>query len=369
LELKYLNVSSNNISKIDDISILHGLESLILKENYLSKPDSIRNVIYLKSLLELDLSMNKINCNLEGIIEVLSKCKSLKILSLKGNPVVKTKHYRKLVISKCLRLTRLDGNKICKEERCRCTAWGKVVDSGGSFDEADEADRQELTNLRIRKSQANTVRRSLQRHNLQKADGSDDGGHSSKGSIGSTVMEGVKKAFGMGDSVRSSALSTIFSSRRDPDHLLEDEQQEKRLSLNAELKRVRGIVESQENEIFALREELKRVQGIEESQENDISEQMKGLENSIHATRSVGDSEQGSSYHFTKYETMTQKMALEELMAEMQQLNNLPTSINPPSSSVAQKPNNRSTTGLQNFDPFSIFPPAPPVPPRRHTAL
>jgi hypothetical protein len=305
----------------------------------------------MKSLRELDLSMNNIKCNLEGILEVLSQCKSLKILSLKGNPIVTTKHYRKLVISKCLRLTRLDGNRICKEERCRCNAWGKVVDAGGSFDEADETDRQELTNFRMKKSQANAIRRSLQRHSLQVADGSDDGGHSSKGSIGSTVIEGIKKAFGIVDSVRSSASSSIFSSRRDPDLLLEDEQLEKRLSLREELKRVRGIVESQENEISNLRVQL---------------EQMKGLENSIHDTSSVGDSEQDSGYSFTKNETTTQKMALQELMAEMQQLNNLPTSINPPSSSVAQNPNNQSTTRVENFDPFSIF---PPVPPRRNTAL
>lgn len=354
MELKYLNVSSNNISKIDDISILHALESLVLKENYLSKPDSIQNVIYMKSLLELDLSMNKINCNLEGILEVLSSCKSLKILSLKGNPVVTTKHYRKLVISKCLRLTRLDGNKICKEERCRCTAWGKVVDAGGSFDEADEVDRQELTNFRIRKSQENAIRRSLQRHSSQGADGSDDGGHSSKGSIGYTVMEGIKKAFGIMDSVKSLASSNIFSSRRDQDLLLEDEQRDKRLSLKEELKRVRRIVESQENEISYLRVQL---------------EQVKGLEISIHAISSGGDTELDSSCSFTKIETMTQKMALEELIVEMQQLDNLPTSINPPSSTVAQKPNNRSTTGLQNFDPFSIFPPVPPVPTRRNTTL
>jgi hypothetical protein len=93
-------------------------------------------------------------------------------------------------------------------------------------------------------------------------------------------------------------------------------------------------------------------------------EQVKGLENTIHATSSGGDTELDSSCSFTKNETM-----LEELMDEMQQLDNLPMSINPPSSTVAQKPNNRSTTGLQNFDPFSIFPPVPPVPTRRNTTL
>ena len=189
---------------------------------------------------------------------------------------------------------------------------------------------------------------------MQGADGSDDGGNSSKGSIGSTVMEGIKKAFRIMDSVRSTTSSNIFSSTRDPDLLLEDEQQEERFSLTEELKRVRGIVESRENEISYLRVQL---------------EQVKELENSIHATSSVGDTEQDSSYSSNKNETMTQKMALEELITEMQQLDNLPTSINPPSSTVAQKPGNRSTTGLQNFDPFSIFPPVPPVPSRRKTAL
>lgn len=304
----------------------------------------------MKSLRELDLSMNKINCNLEGIVEILSQCKSLKILSLKGNPIVTTKHYRKLVISKCLRLNRLDGNRICEEERCRCTAWGKVVDAGGSFPEADEADRQELTNLRIKISKTNAQRRSLSR-----ADGSDHSGHSSKGSIGSTVMEGIKKAFGVIDSVRSSSSNITFSSRRDSDRLLDDEQLPaesligNRLSLREELKQVRGIVETQEKEISNLRVQLG---------------QMKGL--SIHDTSSIEDSEQDTSYSFIKNEKMTQKMALEELMADMQKLDDLPMSIDPPSSSVVQKPNNRSTSGVQDFDPFSIF---PPVPPRRNTAL
>ena len=64
VELKYLDVSNNNIIIIDGLSMLPSLEALLLKDNYLSKPDSIRNVICMKKLRELDLSQNNINCKI-----------------------------------------------------------------------------------------------------------------------------------------------------------------------------------------------------------------------------------------------------------------------------------------------------------------
>jgi Leucine-rich repeat (LRR) protein len=207
LELKYLDLSSNNISKVDDISKLQGLESLMLKENHLSRPDSIRYIVNLKSLRELDLSRNQIECNLEDLLDVLSHCKSLEVLILKGNPVVATKYYRKIVISKCQRLNLLDGNRISNEERMRCTAWRRVLDAGGSFDEADEAENRGLKNI-----QANVARRNSQRGIVNATNGSGDVGHSSKRSIGSSFKEGIKRAFGL-VSIRSSGASYVsFSS-------------------------------------------------------------------------------------------------------------------------------------------------------------
>ena len=42
--------------------------------------------------------------------------------------------------------------------KARCDAWGKVVMDGGPYDEADEADRKELIEIRTEESKANQCR-------------------------------------------------------------------------------------------------------------------------------------------------------------------------------------------------------------------
>jgi hypothetical protein len=119
-----------------------------------------------------------------------------------------------MVIIKVPGLIRLDGNRISNEER----AWGRVTDTGGSFDEAGEAEYRELKNMRMKNSQAKAAR-----VNSQAANGSEDVGHSAKRSIGSSFKEGIKRAFGIVDSARSSASYVSFStSMRDPGLLLGD---------------------------------------------------------------------------------------------------------------------------------------------------
>jgi hypothetical protein len=342
VELKYLDVSNNNIIIIEGLSMLPSLETLLMKENLLSKPDSIRNVICIKKLRELDLSMNKINCNLDDILEILSQCKSLKILSLKGNPVVtSTKNYRKMVISKCTKLKRLDGLAIHEEERLRCNAWGKVVDAGGSFDEADEADQKELTKLRIKTSRVNAIRRAEQqgilkgKNHSEELDGSGESTRGIGGSLGSSVMRSIQKAFGIplrGSDASSNVRFSSSRARGDP------------LLFDAEGKPVSpGSVDDN-----PLLEELERVRGIVESQANMIAD----LKAKLQMDNSLGmeDSEQETSYSLFENERKSQKMALDELVKDLNE--------------IEQKP------GVDDFDPFSIFPPAPPCPPpRRKTAL
>jgi hypothetical protein len=235
-----------------------------------------------------------------------------------------------MVIYKCTKLKRLDGLAIHEEERLRCNAWGKVVDAGGSFDEADEADQKELTKLRVKTSRVNAVRRAEQqgilkgKNHSEELDGSGESTRGIGGSVGSSVMRSIQKAFGI----------RFSSTRARGDPLLFD----------AEGKPVSpGSVDDN-----PLLEELERVRGIVESQANMIAD----LKAKLQPDNSLGmdDSEQETSYSLFDNERKTQKMALDELVKDLNE--------------IEQKP------GVDDFDPFSIFPPAPPCPPpRRKTAL
>jgi len=124
-------------------------------------PDFITNITSIPKLRELDLSLNKINCNAECILKILASCSNLRVLNLQGNPFIKKMpHYRSMIISHCKRLKQLDGRRICSEERRRCNAWGSVILNGGTFDQANEADKQELLKIRHERSQQNALRRS-----------------------------------------------------------------------------------------------------------------------------------------------------------------------------------------------------------------
>ena len=215
-KLKYLNLAQNAISKIEELESLTCLETLIISENEVSMTEFVTTLTLIPKLRELDLSMNKINCNPESILRILADCKSLRVLSLQGNPFVsnnKMPHYRSLVISHCKKLRQLDGRRICSEERRRCNAWGEVVLNGGTFDEANEADRQELLKIRLERSEKNAAIRRQSQSSIGSI--SDQ----SKVSIGSSVLEGVKRTFGS----RSSEISRLSWSRRNIDIELNDE--------------------------------------------------------------------------------------------------------------------------------------------------
>lgn len=220
--LKYLNLSQNEISKIEGLESLTCLETLIISENEISMTEFVKQIAVIPQLRKLDLSMNKINCNPESILCILGDCKSLRVLSLQGNPFVssnKMPHYRSLIISHSKKLRQLDGRRICSEERRRCNAWGEVVLNGGTFDQANEADRQELLKIRLERSKKNASRRSsLSQSSI--CSSSDR----SKGSIGSSVLEGVKRTFGIIESrTSSSEISNSSWSRRDLVMELDDE--------------------------------------------------------------------------------------------------------------------------------------------------
>lgn len=342
LELKHLDVSSNMISKIENLSTLQSLESLIMKKNLLSKADSIQNLVHMKSLRELDLSKNKINCSPESILVILSKCKCLRKLSLKGNPVAKMKHFRKLIISRCKKLTHLDGGPICKEERRRCNVWGKAVLKGASYDEADAASLQELEKIRSEQSEANAEKRRLN------GDGNSVSSNNSK-AISASVLENVKRAFGLIESKARYPSSYIsVSSRRNRD-------------LTEELEQARSIVESQRHEIVHLREQL----GQKESK--DIEDTLHTLESIIgvgnNNTTTTDDSERDTSYSLETNEKMARRASLKEMqqvVADIKQT--VPSESKRRATDTAKKPStsHQSNNGIQDFDVFSIMPPIPP---------
>ena len=160
-ELRELNLSRNEITEINDhILCCNKLETLKLSHNKLSTAKSIANITSISSLQELDLSSNKLDGEYGRFLDILSQCKHLKILSLKDNPIAKTiPYYRRMVTSRCRKLLSLDGKEVCSEERRRCNVWGSVVVNGGTFNEAQEADRRELIKILSEQSERNAKAR------------------------------------------------------------------------------------------------------------------------------------------------------------------------------------------------------------------
>lgn len=156
-------MSKNEIPYISDhLSLCDKLETLKLSHNKLSTAKSISNIVSIPKLHELDLSKNKLDGEYGSFLDILSQCKHLKVLSLKGNPVIKNMpHYRRMVLSRCRGLTMLDGNEVCTEERRRCNAWGAVISKGGTFNDAQEADRRELIKILSEQSAKNAEERQL----------------------------------------------------------------------------------------------------------------------------------------------------------------------------------------------------------------
>lgn len=211
-------MAQNSISKIEGLESLPCLETLILSDNELSMPDFITNITSIPKLRELDLSLNKINCNAECILKILASCSNLRVLNLQGNPFIKKMpHYRSMIISHCKRLKQLDGRRICSEERRRCNAWGSVILNGGTFDQANEADKLELLKIRQERSQQNALRRSSSTSTSQSSNNivsSTPSSETSMGSIRSSVMEGVKRTLGLPETRTSSSDVSSWISYR-----------------------------------------------------------------------------------------------------------------------------------------------------------
>mgnify|MGYP000033816671 CR=1 FL=1 len=80
----------------------------------------LRCVIVIHSVV--DLQNNKIED--VSVLDILESMPNLKVVYLKGNPVVeKIKNYRKTIISRCKKLTYLDDRPVFDDERALSEAW------------------------------------------------------------------------------------------------------------------------------------------------------------------------------------------------------------------------------------------------------
>ena len=123
------------------------LSSLNLGHNLLSTCESIVHVLEVPSIQTIDIQHNKIED--ANVLDIFAAMPDLRVLYLMGNPVVKNiRNYRRTVVSRCKSLKYLDDRPVFDEERRRTDAWAKVIELGGTNDEALEAEREELKLIR-----------------------------------------------------------------------------------------------------------------------------------------------------------------------------------------------------------------------------
>lgn len=152
VDLDTINLSKNFIKKIENLSQCTKLSTLNLSFNGLTTAESIEHILDIPSLQTLDIQSNKIDD--PDVLDLFSRMPDLRVLYLMGNPVVKKiPHYRKTIIAKCQHLKYLDDRPVFEEERRRVNAWAAALETGG-LEAAQEAERQELKNIRQEKDDA-----------------------------------------------------------------------------------------------------------------------------------------------------------------------------------------------------------------------
>merc|ERR1719473_1242619 len=117
-ELWNLNLSENWLETVEGIEHLRHLNSVNLQKNRIGI-NGLRDVIGLRdtNIATVDLSDNKV-ADPEVIPQVFARMSSLRVLYLKGNPVVKQiPHYRKTVIAMLPELKYLDDRPVFVEDR------------------------------------------------------------------------------------------------------------------------------------------------------------------------------------------------------------------------------------------------------------
>eukprot|EP00358_Blepharisma_japonicum_P001692 CAMPEP_0202949782 /NCGR_PEP_ID=MMETSP1395-20130829/16616_1 /ASSEMBLY_ACC=CAM_ASM_000871 /TAXON_ID=5961 /ORGANISM="Blepharisma japonicum, Strain Stock R1072" /LENGTH=184 /DNA_ID=CAMNT_0049653115 /DNA_START=1 /DNA_END=552 /DNA_ORIENTATION=+ len=115
-QFECIDLSHNEITKLEDTAPLRRLNTILLSYNHISKisPQFGKNLPYLENLVLT-------NNNIRDFSEIanLTNCKALKRLSLIGNLVTQLPSYRYYVIHKLPQLAVLDFHKVKLKERQR----------------------------------------------------------------------------------------------------------------------------------------------------------------------------------------------------------------------------------------------------------
>jgi len=151
VKLDSLDLSNNLIGKIEKLSHLKNLTRLVLRNNNLTDIESIEHITFLPKIQSLDIQDNRIDDKekYKEVINVFHKCRELRTLYLKGNPILKhIPYYRKTFIWNCQKLSYLDDRPVFENERRRCNAWGNVLDKNGTNEEALTAEREMVEMIR-----------------------------------------------------------------------------------------------------------------------------------------------------------------------------------------------------------------------------
>jgi len=124
--LDSINLSNNLIESLDGIEKCPSLSSLVIPRNRLKDISSLQTLSSLPKLTVLDVSHNHLTGDGEEMIKLLSTLPALRVLYLKGNPVVDNiQNYRKAIITTCKELTYLDERPVFPEERRLAEAWAR----------------------------------------------------------------------------------------------------------------------------------------------------------------------------------------------------------------------------------------------------
>ncbi len=86
----------------------------------------------------LDIQSNKIKGenDSEELMDILKRCKELRVLYLKGNGLVKQiPHYHKSSISSCSQMNYLDDCPVFDDEHQRSNVFVKVIQNDGTCEE------------------------------------------------------------------------------------------------------------------------------------------------------------------------------------------------------------------------------------------
>ncbi|CAD5111015.1 DgyrCDS367 [Dimorphilus gyrociliatus] len=135
IHLDTLNLSNNFIKKIENLRNLPALKTLNITHNNIQTAEDIEELMHCEQLSCIDMAHNKIDD--PEIVNVFGSMKSLRVLILRGNPVLRDiSNCRKTLILKIADLQHLDDRPVFPKERACTEAWA----AGGR--EAEKAERE-----------------------------------------------------------------------------------------------------------------------------------------------------------------------------------------------------------------------------------